>query len=314
MLDPITLDQLRTLLTVVEEGSFSAAARKLRRVQSAVSHAMANLESHLGVSIWDRSTKVATLTDQGRAVLTAAQRVCGEVDSLRRLAGGLSTGTEASVSLCVDALFPLPAFIDLCRGFVKEFPAVDLRVDTQIMSAVSARVLDGSATLGVVSPMGIVRGLERHVLSPIRMLAVVSAKHPLARHKKRIPTARLAEHVQIVLSERNDDGVADQAVLSPRNWRIADLHTKHALLRGGLGWGNLPEHLIRDDVRAGRLVVIQPDAWGENEHTLYLSAVYRPDTTFGPAHRWVLGQLEQLCARDATPRGPLKKRAVKAVP
>jgi len=96
MFDPVTLDQLRALVTVVEEGSFSAAARKLQRVQSAVSTSMANLESHLGVSIWDRSTKVARLTEQGQAVLAAARRVLAEVDGLRRLTAGMVTGLEAS--------------------------------------------------------------------------------------------------------------------------------------------------------------------------------------------------------------------------
>src|SRR6266496_285527 len=84
MFDPITLDQLRAFVTVVEEGSFSAAARKLRRVQSAISTAMANLENQLGVPIWDRTTKVAKLTDQGKSVLAAARRVLLEVDELRR--------------------------------------------------------------------------------------------------------------------------------------------------------------------------------------------------------------------------------------
>lgn len=62
MLDALTLDQLRTFIAVVDEGSFSSAGRRLRRVQSAVSHSMANLESQLGVRLWDRSTKVPTLT------------------------------------------------------------------------------------------------------------------------------------------------------------------------------------------------------------------------------------------------------------
>src|SRR5690349_6587936 len=101
MLDPITLDQLRMLAAVVEEGSFSAAARKLRRVQSAVSTAMANLESQLGVPLWDRSQRAATPTAEGKAVLGVARRVLAEVDSLRGLAAGLVMGVESSVSLCV---------------------------------------------------------------------------------------------------------------------------------------------------------------------------------------------------------------------
>jgi DNA-binding transcriptional LysR family regulator len=301
VLETFTLDQLRALIAVSEQGSFSAAARKLHRVQSAVSTAMANLEIQLGIPLWDRSTKVARLTDQGQAILAAARKVCTEVDALRKLAAGMVVGLEASVSLCVDILFPVTALVDLCERFRDEFPSVDLRVDTQTMTAVSARVIDGSATIGVASPMGVTAGLERKVLTTIQMVPVVSPEHPLASLRGPIPTARLRDHIQLVLSELQGEGHPDQAVLSSRTWRVRDLHTKHALLRAGLGWGNLPEHLVRDDLRTRRLIKIRVEAWGEDEHKLYLSAVYRGDVTFGPAHRWLFSQLEHLGLRGVDP-------------
>jgi DNA-binding transcriptional LysR family regulator len=304
MFETFTLDQLRALIAVIEEGSFSAAARKLHRVQSAISTSMANLETQLGVPLWDRSTKVARLTDQGQAVLAAARKVCTEVDSLRKLTAGMVLGLEASVSLCVDILFPLTALVDLCERFRAEFPSVDLRVDTQSMTGVSARVIDGSATIGVASPMGVATGLERKVLTTIHMVPVVAPQHPLAALRGPIPTERLRDSIQLVLSELQGEGHPDQAVLSSRTWRVRDLHTKHGLLRAGLGWGNLPEHLVREDLRARRLVKIRVAAWGEDEHMLYLSAVYRSDVTFGPAHRWLLAQLERLCLRDAEQAHP----------
>ncbi|HET9625671.1 MAG TPA: LysR family transcriptional regulator [Kofleriaceae bacterium] len=308
MLETFTLDQLRALIAVIEEGSFSAAARKLHRVQSAISASMANLESQLGIPLWDRSSKVAKLTEQGQAVLAAARKVCSEVDALRKLTAGMVLGLEASVSLCVDILFPLTALVDLCERFQTEFPSVDLRVDTQSMTGVSARVLDGSATIGVASPMGVSPGLERRVLTAIKMVPVVAPNHPFAAIRGQIPNTQLRDAIQLVLSELQGEGHPDQAVLSTRTWRVRDVHTKHALLRAGLGWGNLPEHLVRDDMRAGRLVRIRVEAWGEDEHTLYLSAVYRGDVTFGPAHRWLLAQLEGLCLRDAEPRPRRSRR------
>lgn len=299
MLDALTLDQLRTFVTVAETGSFSAAARRLQRVQSAVSQAMGNLERQLDLVLWDRSTRVPTLTPQGRALLAAAQRVSAEVTSLRQLAASMHAGLEPSVSLCIEALFPLPSLIDLCREFAEKFPKVDLRVDTQTMSAVSARVLAGTATLGVVSPMGLSPGLERRLLSQILLLPVAAPGHPLAQQRGPIPHRSFEPHVQVVLSERIDEGVPDQAVLSGRTWRVSDLHTKHRLLLAGLGWGNLPEHLIHDDLRRRRLVRLRPAGWADDEYALSLSAIYRPDTTFGPAHTWVLDQLASLCQRDA---------------
>src|SRR5262245_66295596 len=87
VLETFTLDQLRALIAVIEEGSFSAAARKLHRVQSAISTSMANLEHQLGVPLWDRSTKVARLTDQGQAV---------ELAGCRREAALLDHGDEGA--------------------------------------------------------------------------------------------------------------------------------------------------------------------------------------------------------------------------
>ncbi|WAS97508.1 LysR family transcriptional regulator [Nannocystis punicea] len=303
MIGEVTLDQLRVLMAVAEAGSFSAAAKQLRRVQSAVSQAIANLERQLEVAVFDRSTRVPTLTEPGKAILAAARRVAGEVDALRGLAAGLARGLEPSVSLCVDALFPLRVLVALCREFAAAFPTVALRVDTETMSDVAARVLAGAATLGVAAPIAVAPGLERRSLAPIRMIAVVAAGHPLARIEGKIAGARLGEHVQVVLSERGPGGVPDQAVLSPRTWRVADLHTKQALLRAGLGWGNLPAAMVEDDLAAGRLVAIQPAAWAEDEHTLHLSAIHRADTILGPAHRWIVDRLATLCAAE-TASGP----------
>lgn len=294
--DAVTLDQLRTLVVVAESGSFSAAARSLRRVQSAVSTAMQNLEAHLGITLWDRSRKVPVLTGQGQAVLAAARRVLAEAAALQRLSEELGAGVEPEVSLCLDAFFPLDVLIALAPAFVAKFPAVELRIDTQVMSAVSTRVLQGEATLGVVSAAGLAAGLEGEVLASVRMLPVVAPSHPLASVRGRVAQAKLAEATQIVLSERSERGVADQGVLSARTWRVADLHTKHALLRAGLGWGNLPEHLVERDLARRRLVRLAPRAWREDEHTLSLIAVYRSERALGPAHRWLCNELAARCS------------------
>lgn len=294
-MDDFTLDQLRALTVVAREGSFSAAGRSLRRVQSAVSQSMAKLEAALGVTLFDRGARPPALTPEGEAVLAAARRVCAEVDALKGVGASLRSGTEAAVSLCVDALFPLGVLASVCRSFASAFPTVDLRVDTQTLSAVSARVLDGSATLGVVSPPGLAPGLRRRRLAAVRMVPVAAPSHPLARHRGPIPASLFAEAVQVVLAERGVRGVDDQAVLSRRSWRVADLHTKHALLREGMGWGNLPEHLARDDLRRKRLVVVRPETWRDDEHLLTLYAVHRPDLGVGPAHAWLLDRLAQDC-------------------
>ena len=68
----------------------------------------------------------------------------------------------------------------------------------------------------------------------------------------------LREQVQLVLTDRTalTEG-QDFGVLALRTWRLGDLGAKHALLLAGLGWGNMPEEMVEDDLAAGRLVRLQ---------------------------------------------------------
>ena len=83
MIDPLTLDQMRALVVVAEAGSFSAAARRLGRVQSAISQSIQTMEATLGVALFDRSTRTPALTEAGqrssktRAPCSKGPRRCG---------------------------------------------------------------------------------------------------------------------------------------------------------------------------------------------------------------------------------------------
>jgi DNA-binding transcriptional LysR family regulator len=201
--------------------------------------------------------------------------------------------------LAVDAMLPVRTIVDLCREFAMQFPSVQLRLFTETLSAVSALVLDGTCQIGVVGPAAHSQGLERSYLASTLLVPVAASTHPLAKLRGAIATAVLAEHVNIVFSERGHGKKApDQGVLSPNTWRVADLGTKHALLLGGLGWGNMPEHMVNDDLAAGRLVRLRPAAWAEDEWLLSLSVVHKPELAQGPATRWLLQRLSELCKRD----------------
>src|SRR3546814_13495285 len=83
MLDGISLDQLRAFIAAVDEGSFSAAARKLYRVQSAVSGWVGGLENQLGVVLFDRTTRFPKLTPAGALLLVDARNVVSGVDAMK---------------------------------------------------------------------------------------------------------------------------------------------------------------------------------------------------------------------------------------
>src|SRR5438105_15035362 len=97
-----SLDQLQVFLAVVQNGSFAAAGRQLRRATSAISYTIANLERQLGVALFDRErTRKPVLTPAGTALLAKARTVAAGVDDLRSTAKGLLGGLEAEVTLVV---------------------------------------------------------------------------------------------------------------------------------------------------------------------------------------------------------------------
>src|SRR6266850_230689 len=152
MLDGVSLDQLRTFIAAADEGSFSAAGRRLRRAQSVVSQTLANLEGQLGVKIFDRTGRLPALTDEGRALLADARAVASGVDLFKARAKSLAGGLEPELRVAVDVTFPLEPFTSAVADFQKEFPATLLRFDVD-SSAVIESVLDGRCALGVIASL-----------------------------------------------------------------------------------------------------------------------------------------------------------------
>jgi len=294
MLDGVSLDQLRTFIAAADEGSFSAASRRLRRAQSVVSQMLANLEGQLGVKLFDRSARIPVLTDQGRALLVDARAVASDVDLLKARAKRLAGGLEPELSVAVDVAFPLAPFTAAVAAFRKEFPATLLRFDIE-SSAVIEPVLDGCCAVGIMASLKVAPPqLSRERLLAFRAPTVVSPQHPLATHVTPIAAAVLAEHIQLVHADPSDLSRAGGiGLLSPRVWRLSHLGTKLAFLRAGLGFGLMPLHMIEADLASGALIQIIGESAPPEGHVIAMSAVYRTDNPPGPAGRWFIDQLKQ---------------------
>src|SRR5579864_4937123 len=150
MLDGITLDQLRTFIAAAEQGSFSAAGRKLRRAQSVVSQTLANLEGQLGVTLFDRSARYPTLTEDGRALLPEARAVADQMDGFKARAKTLREGLEPELSLSIDAMYPMSTLTEAVGLFRNAFPYTPLRLYVDVLGAAIEPVLQGTCQIGVI--------------------------------------------------------------------------------------------------------------------------------------------------------------------
>lgn len=290
-----TLDQLRIFLAVEEDGSFGGAARRMGRAISAISYGIAQMETQLGVTLFEREgSRKPVLTDAGKGLLAEARSIADASDALLAKTRSLHAGLESDVSLVLDVMVPGDVTAIVLREFRRMFPTVALKLNIEALGAVTGCLLDGDAQLAVAGPVVEADpSLEWQSVGQVELIPVAAPDHPLAAAN--IAPGESRKHLQLVLSDRSHRTEGREfSVLSPLTWRLGDLSAKHALLKEGIGWGNMPEHMVREDLARGRLILLNlPEKPGASYE---LSATWRRDARPGPAASWLIEAIKEQLA------------------
>lgn len=301
MLDTMTLDQLRALEAVAATGSFSAAARRLGRVQSAISQAIQALETSLGITLFDRSGKVPQLNDAGRVVLADALNLLRGAEALKARAESIAEDVEPELTLAVEAMFPMNVLIDSLKALQARFPVLPVTVYTEALGGAEQRLRDGTARIALYPPDPIMsENRETEFVVTIPTVPVVATGHALAREKAPLTRAVLERQVQLVLTDSSPVSAGFSAgIVSHRTWRFADLNTRLEFLLEGFGWCNMPLPSVFDHIQAGRLKVL--DIAQHNAPVFHIHAVYPRGRTPGRAGRWLIATLRERAQACAAP-------------
>lgn len=280
-----TLDQLVVLQAIVETGSFAAAARRLHRVPSAVSYAVAGLEDALGVAVFDRSGHRAVLTEAGRRLLEASAEVLAAARRLEDLGASFQEGWEPGVQLVVDGALPMPPLLRALRRFTQRDLPTHVRLDVEYQAGVPEVFDRNEADLMLVLEFDATGLLEAEPLPPFEMVLLARPDHRLLG----LPRPRredLLGEVEIVVkdsSSRFAEEPRESWFGSAHVLYLSDFHAKRLALLEGLGFGWMPEHLIREELDAGQLVpieVVEGHRW-----TYHPKLARRADRPLGPAGR-----------------------------
>ncbi len=303
MLDALTLDQMRTLIAAVDEGSFSAAGRRLGRAQSVVSQTIAGLEGQLRVTLFQRGGRFPKLTEAGAALVSEARAVIRQADRFKARARDLASGVEPELALVLDVMFPIELFTAAIAEFQTTFPDTALRVHVETLGAVIQPVLDHRCAFAVAGTLPLFPPeLERQRLLTVPMTLVASPDHALAHVMPPVSREELAQHIQLVLTDRSLLSQGKEfGVIGQKTWRLADLGAKLSFLRSGLGWGGMPRPMIEADLAAGTLVEldVEDEVWSGG-HSMPMYAVHRHDAPPGPAGRWLIERLSDMVGQCPT--------------
>jgi DNA-binding transcriptional LysR family regulator len=299
MLDRLTLDQLRILAAVAETGSFSAAARRLGRVQSAVSQSVQALEATLGVLLFDRSERTPKLSDAGRALLVDAQQILRSTESLRAHAESIAAEVEPELSLAVDAVLPEDPLRASLKALSQEFPHLPVTLFTEGLGGAEQRLRDRVARLGIYVPLPVARhsDLIGEFLAANPMVPVVATDHALAREPSPLRRDIIERYVQLILTDRTPLSEGFQGnVLGLRIWRFADMHTRLQYLLDGFGWCYMPVHLVQTHISAGRLTRLDIAEHRGLEFSFPLHVMHERGRPPGRAGRWLVAELRRQLA------------------
>lgn len=282
-----SLDQLRIFLAVEEKGSFGAAARSLGRAVSVISYGISQMEQMLGVILFEREgSRKPVLTEAGRGLLAEARAVADRADALIAKTRSIHAGLESEVGLVVDVMVPGEATAQVLREFRRMFPTVALRLRAEGLGAVAACLLEDESQIGIGGPViGNHPDLERQVIGEVELVPVAAPGHPLTHEG--IAPGESRDHLQLVLTDRSRLTQGREfSVFSPLSWRLGDLGAKHALLKQGIGWGNMPRPMIADDLTSGTLTLL--DLPEKPSVDYVFSAMWRRDYQPGPAVSWLI--------------------------
>src|SRR5215510_7115300 len=135
---------------------------------------------------------------------------------------------------------------------------------------------------------GLLQGLEAEIRLVLDvMLPASRVVDALKAFRVEFPTVSLRLYVEAL--DAVTQGL-DLGVIGTQTWRLADLGSKHMLLKEGIGWGYMPEPMVREDLQRGRLV--QLDMPEYKDGFIRLHAIYRTDTPPGPAGSWLIARFE----------------------
>lgn len=291
-MDALTLDQFLVFVTIIDAGSFAAAARRLSRAQSAITYAIQKLEEQSRLTLFDRSAYRPILTEAGKALMPRARRILDDVADWRQQAQGISMGLEAELILAATSYAPPSLLNRVLREFNATFPFVEIRILTDTFDASAKAVRDGRADLGLLAERQ-PEEFERRICGRIDLVPVAAPSHPLGQIVGKFSAALLRDHTQLVISPApHMDSGRDYGVLAVNRWRVNDLQTKYDLILAGVGWGSMPRSRVVEDLATGRLIELRPDSWEGTDWipSFPLVIAYRKDKTLGPAGQWLVEQ------------------------
>lgn len=293
-----SIEQLEAFAATVEHGSFSAAARALNKVQSAVSQHVINLEIDSGFELFDRSGRYPTLTEQGKKLLPHALAALQQHARLKQSAFQIANNEQPHLTLAVDEGIPLTNLSAVINQVTRQYPGVTF----EFLSASSVDIIElvesKRATTGVMfSEINLPPNLDFESVGTIGFDVYVSTSHPLAKTVS--PNVdQLVLHRQLLVRSKNSKTSSFQKAYSPDIWYADNYYIVRELIQKGFGWGVLPTHIAQFGLDSNDTVRVPVEfenlSWNAN-----VDVIQHPAYSSQPVHAYLRAKLRHLLGKPS---------------
>jgi DNA-binding transcriptional LysR family regulator len=276
------MEQWRILQAVVDAGGYAQAADLLNKSQSSLNHAVAKLQYQLGVELLEVKGRKAFLTPAGEVMLRRSRLLTQQIEDLELLASNINVGWEPEIRIAVELVYPKQI---LYRALAKFHPisrGSRIQIIDTVITGSTEMILEHKADLVIAASPSVPKGYIGEPLTVIQMVPVVGKDHLLAQLPE-LDLNELSQHLQIVIRDTASKPKDVGWLRAEQRWTVNNFFEAVDILKNGIGFCWLPEHLIDGLLKQGilvRLAITQSSA-----RIVPLALVTPKEETLGPGSR-----------------------------
>ncbi|MBL8280476.1 LysR family transcriptional regulator [Acinetobacter junii] len=252
-------EQLELILEVIDRGNFSAAARALNRVPSAVSMAIANLEAELNLKLFERSKNYLEPTEIALSIEPHARLIVTKLRQLEMHLTELSMGLETNLKIGVAADINQKIVLAGIEDLTHRYPLLNIEMHCAAQQELKARLRNNEIDLYVAYSSSTIDTNERfRLLGVEKFVAAISPKEAQqlrAQHKNEL--TMLSELRQIIVASKNYPLPDPRILVSDAYWHTDNLSMAIGMVEQGLGWGNFPLSIVHEHFAKQSLVRLE---------------------------------------------------------
>ena len=286
----INQEQLNIFKTVMETGSFSAAARKLGKVPSAVSMSIANLEIELNLKLFNRVGREPVPTAQAHSLFEKTEQLLVEMNQWKQQAIALSEGLESALNIVVVSELIHTDWTEYVALLAEQFPTLQINIFTAPQEDALKMLINQSAQLALMFEREFLESREQFVEFKKETLVPVAAiHHPLAQHTQ-VSFEQILQSRQIVVASR-DRTVKPELLYSKNYWRTDNHHSACSLILKNLGWGVLPIQMFNENPELRKKLKILDLLDFTPKFEYFVDIVWNKESNLGLAARFLINHI-----------------------